>query len=138
MKLRPIPLATSIALTLVLGASAQTIKGPSTASTPYLLPTQPGWEFTSVLTVDNTGATADDTVPKVGGGTFSMNGIPDGMGAYDNGSGQFTLVMNHEFGNTQGVTRAHGSNGAYVSKFTINKNTLGVVDGEDLMKQIYT
>ncbi len=111
--------------------------GPSTASTPYVLPTLPGYQTTSLLTVDNTGATADDVVAKVGGGTYGLDGIPDGLGAFDNGDGTFTLLMNHELGNTAGVVRDHGSKGSYVSKFIINKNTLAVVSGEDLMKSIY-
>ena len=32
-----------------------------------------------------------------------MVGIPDGLGAFDNGDGTFTVLMNHELGNTQGV-----------------------------------
>lgn len=116
--------------------------GPSTKSTPYVQPTATGFEVTSLLTVDNTGATADDTVPKVGGGTYGMNGIPDGLGAFDNGDGTFTLLMNHELGtdansNPLGVTRDHGAKGAYVSKWIINKSTLAVVSGEDLMKEVY-
>ncbi|MGC4071014.1 MAG: hypothetical protein QM760_00530 [Nibricoccus sp.] len=111
--------------------------GPSTASTPYLLPTAAGYETISVLTVDNTGATPDDVVAKIGGGSYGMDGIPDGLGAYDNGDGTFTVLMSHELGNTSGVTRAHGAIGAYVSRFVINKNTLAVISGEDLMKQTF-
>ena len=111
--------------------------GPSTASTPYVLPTLPGYQTTSLLTVDNTGATPDDVVPKAGGGTYGLDGIPDGLGAFDNGDGTFTLLMNHELGNTAGVVRDHGAKGSYVSKFIINKNTFAVVSGEDLMKSIY-
>src|SRR6478609_9018762 len=67
--------------------------GPGTVSSPYLQATLPGFEITSVLTVDNTGAAADDVVPKTGGGTYGMSGIPDGLGAFDNGDGTFTLLM---------------------------------------------
>jgi hypothetical protein len=111
--------------------------GPSTASTPYVLPTLPGYETISVLTTDNTGAAPDDVVPKIGGGSYGMAGLPDGLGAFDNGDGTFTLLMNHELGNTAGVVRAHGAAGAYVSRFVINKNTFQVVSGEDLIKQAY-
>lgn len=136
MTTKPSSLALAVSLVLARAACAQ-ITGPSTLSTPYLLPVLPGYETISVLTVDNTGAIADDLVPKVGGGTFGMNGIPDGLGAFDNGDGTFTLLMNHELGNTAGVIRDHGAKGAYVSKFVINKSTLAVVSGEDLMKQVY-
>jgi hypothetical protein len=125
-----------VAVTAANTAHGQ-FQGPSTSSTPYLLPTLPGYQTTSVLTVDNTGLNPDDLVPKVGGGTYGMNGIPDGLGAFDNGDGTFTLLMNHELGNTAGVVRAHGAKGSYVSKWVINKNTLAVVNGEDLMKQVY-
>ncbi len=133
----PIPLTVSFAIALAAVASAQTFKGPSTASTPYIQPTAPGWESYSLLTVDNTGSTPDDVVTNPNGTLFSLNGIPDGMGAFDNGDGKFTLVVNHEHGNAAGVTRAHGSKGAYVSKIIINKSTLAVSEGEDLMKQIF-
>lgn len=122
---------------LLAGTAFAQSTGPSTASTPYVAPTLPGYETISVLTVDNTGATPDDVVPKAGGGSYGMSGLPDGLGAFDNNDGTFTLVMNHELGNTAGVVRDHGAKGSYVSKFVINKNTLQVVSGTDLMKQVY-
>lgn len=126
---RSLGLATG--LTLATSASGQ-IQGPSTGSTPYVLPTLPGYETTSIFTVDNTGANPDDSV-----GGYSMVGLPDGLGAFDNNDGTFTLLMNQELGNTAGVTRAHGAKGAFVSKYVINKNTLAVVSGSDLMTAIY-
>ncbi|BAY07756.1 SdiA-regulated domain-containing protein [Calothrix sp. NIES-2098] len=114
-----------------------TLQGPSTGSTPYILPVASGVKVISLLTTDNTGANPDDTVPKVGGGTYGMDGIPDGLGAFDNGDGTFTVLMNHELGNTNGVVRDRGAKGAYVSKFVIDKSTLQVVSGEDLIEQIY-
>ncbi len=39
-------------------------------------------------------------------GGYRMVGIPDGLGAFDNGDGTFTLLMNHELGNTLGAIRA--------------------------------
>jgi hypothetical protein len=112
-------------------ASAQ-FQGPSTGSTPYVLPTQAGIETTSIFTVDNTGSNADDSI-----GGYGMVGIPDGLGAYDNGDGTFTLLANHELGNTSGVVRAHGSKGAFVSRWVIDKNSFQVLSGEDLMKSVY-
>src|SRR5262245_27542398 len=93
-----------------------------TGSTPYVLPIDTRTETLSVLTVDNTGAAADDVVPKIGGGSYRMVGIPDGMGAFDNGDGTFTLLMNHELASTAGVIRDHGGQGAFVSKWVIDKN----------------
>lgn len=63
-------------------------------------------------------------------------GLGDGLGAFDNGNGTFTLLMNHEINNVTGAIRAHGSNGAFVSKWVINKNDLSFVSGSDLVKNI--
>ena len=38
-----------------------------------------------------------------------MAGTPDGLGAYDNGDGTFTVLMNHEFGAAVSVPRSHGN-----------------------------
>src|SRR5688572_27312140 len=93
---------------------AQT-KGPSSSQTPYVVPVATGVKTTSLFTVQDV----------IGG--YKMCGLADGLGAFDNGDGTFTVVMNHEMGNTSGVARAHGSKGAFVSKWTINKSTLSVV-----------
>ncbi len=107
--------------------------GPSTAETPYLLPLDPMVKTTSVLTVG-------DSVSKTGsstGETYRMVGIPDGLGAYDNGDGSFTLLMNHELGAEKGTVRAHGAKGAFISEWVIRKNNLKVVSGGDLIRRIY-
>ena len=89
-------------------------KGPSTASTPYLVPAASGVRTVSVLTV------GESVSPKLDGVTpYRMVGLPDGLGAYDNGDGTFTLLMNHELGATSGVVRAHGARGAFVSAWPI-------------------
>lgn len=130
-----IPSALTLAVSLVLAqaASAQ-FQGPSTGSTPYLLPSpgNPLIQTHSIFTVDNTGANPDDTV-----GGYGMVGIPDGLGAYDNGNGTFTVLMNHEIGDTVGVVRAHGQKGAFVSEWVINKNNFAVNSGADLMTSIF-
>jgi hypothetical protein len=66
-----------------------------------------------------------------------MAGIPDGLGAYDNGDGTFTLLANHEIPGDRGVVRAHGGRGAFVSKWIVNKDTLAVLHGEDLIKKVF-
>lgn len=95
-------------------ASAQNV-GPSTSTTPYVLPTVPGVSTTSILTVGDT----------IGG--YRMVGIPDGLGAFSNDDGTFTLLMNHELGATAGVTRAHGQTGSFVSRWNINANAGNLV-----------
>jgi hypothetical protein len=71
-----------------------------------------------------------------------MVGIPDGLGAFDNGDGTFTVLMNHEIPSNNppgpGIVRDHGANGAFVSKWTVSKDDLTVLHGEDLIHQIAT
>ncbi len=98
--------------------------GPSTAVTPYVLPVATGNSTTSILT-------ANDVI-----GGYRLVGIPDGLGAFDNGNGTFSLLINHEIPNTGGIIRAHGSKGAFVTKLIVNKASLAVVSGMDLMQNI--
>jgi len=98
--------------------------GPTTSATPYFIPQANGATTTSMLTVP-------DAI-----GIYTMCGIPDGLGAFDNNDGTFTLLMNHELGNTLGAVRAHGSIGSFVSKWIINKSTLAVQSGSDLMVNV--
>ncbi len=98
------------------------VTGPSTAGTPYMVPTIAGASFTSLLTAGES----------VGG--YKLAGIGDGMGAFDNGDGTFTALLNHEIGNTTGAVRAHGSIGAFVSKWIIKKSDLSIVSGSDLIQ----
>jgi hypothetical protein len=93
------------------------LTGPSSGNSPYVLPAHPAWQTTALLTVGDS----------IGG--YQMVGIPDGLGAYDNGDGTITLLMNHELGKDKGVTRAHGAIGAFVSQWTINKTSLAVTAG---------
>jgi hypothetical protein len=121
----------SALLTITVSAAAQT-SGPSTATPPYLVPTSQGVHFTSLLTVG-------DAVRKKhkGDDFYRMVGIPDGLGAFDNGDGTITVLMNHELGSTVGVVRAHGAKGAFVSKWQIRKSDLKVLSGEDLINTVY-
>ena len=128
-------LAAGITATIAIAApGAQT--GPSSSEAPYVLPSHNGVVTTSVLTVGdsvNDKPNSDDP--------YRMVGIPDGLGAFDNGGGTFTLLMNHELdagGGNPGIVRAHGANGAFVSKWTIQKGSLRVLQGEDLIRQTAT
>ncbi|MBK8954446.1 MAG: esterase-like activity of phytase family protein [Saprospiraceae bacterium] len=102
----------------------QGLTGPSTNQSPYVLPAAQDVQFTSILTV---GESANG---------YTLCGIPDGMGAYDNGDGSFTILLNHEFGTTAGAVRAHGSTGAFISKWKVRKSDLKVLNGEDLVKKV--
>ena len=120
--------------------SAQHI-GTGTTVEPYLLPSIPDAKTVSILTVKDLAALNG----------YKMVGIPDGLGAFRNidfekgrqakspgdkgksdAAHQFTLLMNHELGNTSGAVRAHGSAGAFVSEWTIDRRTLEVIKGQDL------
>lgn len=108
------------------------VTGPSTSTAPYLTPFAGNpYSVTSILT-------AGDTVPKVGGGSYQMVGVPDGLAAIDNGNGTFTVYMNHELTSGTGGVRAHGASGAFVSTWIIDKTTLQVTGGADLIQQVAT
>jgi Bacterial protein of unknown function (DUF839) len=115
----------------IAAAGAET--GPSSSQSPYVLGSQPGVITKSILTVGDSVNTKPDGVTP-----YRMVGIPDGLGAYDNGDGTFTVLMNHELGSSQGAIRAHGARGAFVSKWTIDKDSLQVLHGEDLIQKLYT
>ena len=116
----------AVAAWAVSGASS----GVSSSQSPYLVPTADGVEIQSIFTVgDPVGGT-------VGG--YRMVGIPDGLGAFKDKGDTFTLLMNHEIPAGQGVARVHGANGAFVSRWSIKRNDLSVVDGSDLIHQIAT
>ncbi|HKR89265.1 MAG TPA: calcium-binding protein, partial [Phenylobacterium sp.] len=101
--------------------------GPSTTTTPYITPTAAGVSLTSILTVGD----------EVAG--YDTDGTPDGMGAFDNGDGTFTLLVNHEFTSAEGAPRAHGNTtGSFVSEYVISKSDLSVVSGQDLDQHVFS
>ncbi|QWG21855.1 hypothetical protein KMZ93_17890 [Bradyrhizobium sediminis] len=101
------------------------VRGPSSSQTPYLLSSDSHVYVESLLT-------AGDSV-----GGYRMAGIPDGLGAFDNGNGTFTVLMNHEIPASQGVARAHGGTGAYVSEWVFDSTTLQVLSGRDLIHDVW-
>lgn len=107
--------------------------GPSSSQSPYLVRSQPGIVTRSILTAgDSVNLKPDGVTP------YRMVGIPDGLGAFDNGDGTFTVLMNHELSSSAGVARAHGARGAFVSKWTIRTSDLTVLHGEDLINNLHT
>jgi Bacterial protein of unknown function (DUF839) len=135
-------LAFAVALTLAAhGAHADSYTGPQSSQTPYVVPTSPGWQVTSLITV---GDPAKES-------PYVMVGIPDGMGAVagkfaENGryvadKAFMTVFLNHEINpgsSNPGVPRAHGTAGAFVSQWTVHLNSLQVKWGEDLVRRVYT
>ncbi|MEN9681325.1 MAG: hypothetical protein RLZZ627_1218 [Pseudomonadota bacterium] len=124
MKMKPVALWVGAVLTSASIASfAET--GPSSSAAPYIQPVADGVAVTSILTAADRAATG-----------YQMVGLPDGLGAYDAGS-KFVVLMNHELANTVGIPRAHGGTGAFVSEWVINKKTLQVITGSDLIREVY-
>jgi hypothetical protein len=115
-----------------VAAPGGTPTGPSSSQSPYIVPAAPGVVTKSIITV------GDSVNDKPDGSPNRYVGIPDGMGAFDNGDGTFTVLSNHEIANNRGIPRDHGAVGAFVSRWLVDKDTLEVLDGEDLIKQIST
>ncbi|MEP9410853.1 MAG: hypothetical protein HRF42_05515 [Candidatus Brocadia sp.] len=109
--------------------------GPNSSHDPYLISSMPGVSFTSILTVSDSVNNKSDGTPYV------MVGIPDGLGAYDNKDGTFTILMNHELKSDKGIQREHNrtdpnGKGVFVSKWIVNKRGLAVLHGEDLIRKV--
>ena len=117
------------ALSLMAMNAQAAVQGPSSSQPSYVNAIVPGIEFTSILT----------TGDSIGG--YTMIGLPDGLGAYDNEDGTFTVLMNHEIyadaTGPVGIVRTHGGTGSFVSEWVIDKRTLEVQSGADLMKNVY-
>jgi hypothetical protein len=99
-------------------AIAATKAAPGAA---YVIPVAAGWTSTALLT----------TGDAVKG--YTMVGIPDGLGVFDDGDRTVTVLMNHELTSDKGVPRGHGGKGAFVSRWVINKDTLEVISGQDFV-----
>jgi hypothetical protein len=117
----------AMALLSACGAAFGQTAGPSSSATPYLT-AYPGGPAVNIFSIITTG----DSV-----GGYAMGGIPDGLGAYSNNDGTFTLLCNHEIATSAtsqiGAVRAHGGNGgSYVSQWIVNSSTLAVTSGRDL------
>ena len=103
--------------------------GPTSSTSPYVVGVHASISTVSLLTV------GDQTEANDG---WQMVGIPDGLGAFDNNDGTFTVLMNHELGAGEGVVRDHGFAGSFVSRLVIDKTTLEVLSGEDLIQHAFT
>ena len=101
------------------------LTGPSSSTAPYILPSEPNVRLVSIITTG-------DPLPLNG----VFGGIPDGLGAIDNGDGTITVLVNHEYGTTAGLVRDHGSIGAYIDRIVIDKATLAVISSNDLIQSV--
>jgi hypothetical protein len=103
-------LATLGAMTGTAPIPAGTITGPSSSASPYVINVPKNVDITAILTVgDSVNDKPDSVTP------YRMVGIPDGLGAFDNYDGIFTVLMNHELPPADGIPRQHGFAGAFVS-----------------------
>lgn len=109
----------AIAAITFSGPVAAQVTGPSTTTEPYVLPATAGVSTLAILT-------AGDSVDG-----YRLVGIPDGLGAFADSETTFVLVVNHELGKSAGKLRAHGSKGAFVSRWRIERDTKKVVTGRD-------
>ncbi len=96
----------------------------------YLTTREPTIHFEEIATV------GDVLDTKADGSDYRYVGIPDGLGAFDNGDGTFTVLNNHELGSGSGVIREHGATGSFVSRLVISKADLSVVSAEDAIKTV--
>ncbi|MFN5946440.1 MAG: alkaline phosphatase PhoX [Phycisphaerae bacterium] len=116
-----------------------TVTGPNAGATPYMLPASnsSGVQFVSIAT---TGASLFYTNLDTGVQNYRHVGIPDGLGIYrdadDIANNTFSVVQNHELGASDGIVRAHGSTGAFVSQWKIRRSDFGVVGGRDLIQGV--
>ena len=143
MNSKSMSLGVSLALAVSCAASAQLVAtSPSSSATPYVRAAAggPAVDVVSFLTVgDSVNMRADGVTP------YRFAGIPDGMGAYDNGNGTMTLFVNHEHTSAaNGVNHAHQApgvvGGSYVSRWIVNTSAgadfLRVSNGDDLMTSV--
>lgn len=115
--------ATVAALALGTGpAIAVARTGPSTDVAPYVVPVAQGVDITSLLTVG-------DQPTRDG---YRMVGIPDGLGAHQQGR-DLVVFENQELVSAAGIVRRHGQAGAFVSRFVVDRHTGEVKRGSDLI-----
>ena len=124
-RLMAVPAATALLIASIAPASAvsSTATGPSTTTSPYVLPVADGVHITSLLTVNDAGSA---------GNGYELVGLPDGIGVTIEGDSVVAFV-NHELRDTQGIARRHGQRGAFASRLEIDPETLAVTNGSDLV-----
>ncbi|MET0285951.1 MAG: hypothetical protein ABW352_15825 [Polyangiales bacterium] len=106
------------------------VPGVTSSASAYLVPVAAGVQTKALLTV------GDAVGTKPNGQPYRLVGIPDGLGAKDNGNGTFSVFMNHELTGTAGIARAHGGTGAFVSQWDIRKDDQHVLAGKDLIQSV--
>lgn len=135
-----IALYATLPVGIITPLCAATEKSDTSSEPPYVLPAHSSTLIRSLMTTgDAVNYKAHTAIP------YRMAGTPDGLGAFDNDGpganvedrGTFTLLMAHEFQPTAGIPRDHGLAGSFISKWIIDKKTLKVIKGEDLIKTVH-
>ena len=106
--------------------------GPSTTVLPFMEPLSPGFTVQALFAAGDTVNTKPDGVTP-----YRFAGIPDGLGAFDNGDGTFTVLVNHEISAQSGLPRRHGVDGAFVTRLILSKSTLAVLNASDLITNVF-
>lgn len=106
------------------------------AATAFGLGAKPVYVLSKNAAVDIKAiATVGDSVT----GTM-VRGIPDGMGAYDNGRGGISLLSVHEISTSNAFALKGKSStapwGTSITKFTVSKNTNAVTNVQNFMQKV--
>ena len=110
----------------VLGVSTPAASNETKSVDAWIKPVKEGWAVKPLLNVG-------DRAGKAG---YRMVGVPDGLGALDNGDGTLSVFMNHELAFDMGKLRRHSGRGAFVSRWVLDIDTLKVLDGGDLIRKV--
>ena len=122
----------SLSVTNAQGDPGPNHVGPSTTVLPFMEPLSPGFAVQALFAAGDTVNTKPDGVTP-----YRFAGIPDGLGAFDNGDGTFTVLVNHEISAQSGLPRRHGVDGAFVTRLVLSKSTLAVLRASDLITNVF-
>ena len=123
-------------LTKPIIAGAAVVTAVAFAASAFALGSKPVYVLSKNAAVEIKAiATVGDAVT----GTM-IRGIPDGMGAYDNGRGGISLLSVHEVSTTAPLALKSKSTtapwGTSITKFTVSKNTKAVTNVQNFMQKI--
>ncbi len=112
----------------ILGISTFSFADEDNSNQAWVKPVKQGWQVKPLLNVGD----------RIGPTGYRMVGVPDGLGVMDNGNGTLAVFMNHELASNinMGKVRAHSARGGFVSHWTLDINTLKIVDGKDLVHKV--
>ena len=122
----------SLSITNAPGNPGANHIGPSTTVLPFMETLSPGFAVQALFAAGDTVNNKPDGVTP-----YRFAGIPDGLGAFDNGDGTFTVLVNHEISAQSGLPRRHGVDGAFVTRLVLSKSTLAVLHASDLVTNVF-